>query len=294
MGRSTDSHHPSLCLWIYCAWDWPPAPRLACRVHTHACCQRLYDWLCYKYSCRSGSWPYGHHWVQVSTVVLNGSNFADTFHSTRAATYEVIINTLKGLPITTLDAAWGLPGLFTLYAVRIICDQLSKRYPNKSKLNTCCVPCATLFNGICIGRVFFFISVARNAFVVIVLTIAAWLYCRAHKTASGKYPIKILQTVPAGFQDVGPPNIDSALVQALAPQIPVATIILLLEHIAIAKCESLTIYHLVFLTQYLQHLDGLMDTKSIQTRSLLPLVSQTRSALCSMLIPPRDRFPVQL
>lgn len=139
-----------------------------------------------------------------------------TGFNTRAATYKVIINTLKGLPITTLDAAWGLTGLFALYAIRIVCDQLSKRYPRRARL-------------------FFFISVTRNAFVVIVLTLAAWLYCRHHKTASGKYPIKILQTVPAGFQNVGAPVIERDLVNALAPHIPVATIILLLEHIAIAK-----------------------------------------------------------
>ncbi|KAG1832698.1 sulfate transporter family-domain-containing protein [Suillus variegatus] len=136
--------------------------------------------------------------------------------NTRAATYEVIINTLKGLPGTKLDAAWGLTGLFSLYAIRIICDHLSKRYPRRA-------------------RIFFFISVARNAFVVIVLTLASWLYCRHRKTASGKYPIAILETVPAGFQNVGAPVIDSELVKALGPQIPVATIILLLEHIAIAR-----------------------------------------------------------
>ena len=86
-------------------------------------------------------------------------------------------------------------------------------------------------------RVFFFISVFRNAFVIVILTIASWLYCRDRKSASGKYPIKILQTVPRGFQHVGPPVIDSNLVSALASELPVATIILLLEHIAISKCE---------------------------------------------------------
>lgn len=86
-------------------------------------------------------------------------------------------------------------------------------------------------------RIFFFISVFRNAFVVIVLTIAAWLYCRHRKNKAGKYPIKILQTVPRGFQHVGPPHIDTDLISALASELPVATIILLLEHIAISKCE---------------------------------------------------------
>ncbi|KAL4074505.1 sulfate transporter family-domain-containing protein [Scleroderma yunnanense] len=139
-----------------------------------------------------------------------------TGFNTRAATFKVIINTLKGLPRTSLDAAWGIPGLVGLYLIRIICVQLSKRFPRRSRL-------------------FFFISVSRNAFVIIVLTIAAWLYCRDHKTASGKYPIKILQTVPRGFQHVGPPVIDPKLVKALASKIPVATIILLLEHTAISK-----------------------------------------------------------
>ncbi|KAG1841343.1 sulfate transporter family-domain-containing protein [Suillus tomentosus] len=139
-----------------------------------------------------------------------------TGFSTRAATYEVIINTLKGLPRTKLDAAWGLTGLFSLYAIRIICDRLSKRYPRRARL-------------------LFFISITRNAFVVIVLTLASWLYCRHRKTASGNYPIAILKTVPSGFQNVGAPVIDSELVKALGPHIPVATIILLLEHIAIAR-----------------------------------------------------------
>ena len=76
----------------------------------------------------------------------------------------------------------------------------------------------------------------KNAFVVIVLTIAAWLYTRHRKSPTGKYPIKILQTVPRGFKHVGPPYIERRLVRALTPHLPVATIILLLEHIAIAKC----------------------------------------------------------
>ncbi|KAL0947155.1 hypothetical protein HGRIS_013282 [Hohenbuehelia grisea] len=139
-----------------------------------------------------------------------------TGFDTRAATYKVIINTLKGLPRTTLDAAWGLTGLVALYSIRIICDRLSKRFPRRA-------------------RWFFFISVLRNAFVILVLTIAAWLYTRHRRNSKGKYPIKILQDVPRGFKHVGQPVIDPDLVSALASQLPFATIILLLEHIAISK-----------------------------------------------------------
>ncbi|KAH9483746.1 putative sulfate permease C3H7.02 [Psilocybe cubensis] len=139
-----------------------------------------------------------------------------TGFDTRAATYKVIINTLKRLPITKIDAAFGITGLVSLYAIRYFCVYMSKKYPRRARL-------------------FFFISVLRNAFVIIVLTLAAWLYCRHRKTAAGKYPIKILQTVPPGFKHVKRPTIDDRLLAAMAPELPVATIILLLEHIAISK-----------------------------------------------------------
>ncbi|KAI0646824.1 sulfate permease [Trametes meyenii] len=140
----------------------------------------------------------------------------ETGFDTRAATYKVIINCFKFLPVTKRDAAFGLTGLVALYGIRIACDILAKRYPRRQRL-------------------FFFISVFRNAFVIVVLTIASWLYCRHRKSKSGKYPIKILQTVPRGFQHVGPPVIDSKLISAMSGELPVATIILLLEHIAISK-----------------------------------------------------------
>ncbi|RPD65876.1 sulfate permease [Lentinus tigrinus ALCF2SS1-7] len=134
---------------------------------------------------------------------------------TRAATYKVFINTLKGLPRTKLDAAFGITGLVSLYAIRWICDRLSKRYPSRA-------------------RWFFFMSVFRNAFVIVVLTIASWLYCR-HREHNGKFPIKILQDVPRGFKHLGRPTLDPELIKTLAPELPVATIILFLEHIAISK-----------------------------------------------------------
>ncbi|KAL7283193.1 hypothetical protein ACG7TL_002620 [Trametes sanguinea] len=135
---------------------------------------------------------------------------------TRAATYEVFINTLKGLPRTKVDAAFGITGLVSLYFIRWACDRLSRRYPSRARL-------------------FFFFGVFRNAFVIVVLTIASWLYTRHRRSPDGKYPIKILQNVPRGFMHLGQPDIDPELIKALAGELPVATIILFLEHIAISK-----------------------------------------------------------
>ncbi|TFK55263.1 sulfate permease [Heliocybe sulcata] len=135
---------------------------------------------------------------------------------TRAATYKVIINSLKGLPRTKLDAAFGLTGLVVLYLIRFGLGFLSRRYPRRARL-------------------FFFITVMRNGLIIIILTIASWLYTRHRRSHSGSYPIKILGTVPRGFQHLGQPVIDKKLIGVLAPELPVATIILLLEHIAISK-----------------------------------------------------------
>lgn len=102
---------------------------------------------------------------------------------------------------------------------------------------------------------FFFTTVARNALVILILTIASWLYCRHRKTAHG-YPIRILQQVPRGLQNVGLVTIEPELIGALGPSLPVATIILLLEHIAIAKCTSEHSYADKITDIYSQHLAG--------------------------------------
>ncbi|KZP01256.1 sulfate permease [Calocera viscosa TUFC12733] len=138
------------------------------------------------------------------------------YFDTRAATYQVLINTLKYLPESTLDAAWGVPALAFLYFIRWLLQHLADKHPR-------------------FRRAAFFLTNLRNGFVVIILTLAAWLYCRTRLSKSGKYPISILLTVPRGFQNVGQPVIDRKLLSALAGELPVATIIMLLEHIAISK-----------------------------------------------------------
>lgn len=132
----------------------------------------------------------------------------------RDAAYKVVINTLKNLPHTTLDAAFGITALFGLYFIRWFFDYCGRRWPKHRKA-------------------FFFANVTRNGVVVIIVTIASYLLTRHQKFP--KTSIKILGTVPRGFKVIKAPVLDHKLLSAMAPQIPVATIILLLEHIAIAK-----------------------------------------------------------
>jgi sodium-independent sulfate anion transporter 11 len=99
-----------------------------------------------------------------------------TGFNTRAATYIVFIDFLKGLPRTTLDAAMGLTALAMLYIIRSSCTFAAKKFPRRQKL-------------------IFFISTLRTVFVMLLYTMISWLVNRHHR----KKPLfKILGTVPRG------------------------------------------------------------------------------------------------
>ncbi|KAK9371638.1 sulfate transporter family-domain-containing protein [Lipomyces chichibuensis] len=136
-----------------------------------------------------------------------------TGFSTRAPTYEVVINILKHLGRTKLDAAIGLTALTMLYLIRSACSYSAKRFPNKSKL-------------------FFFLATLRTAFVILLYVMISWLVNRHYR----QHPkFAILGPVPRGFQNAQVPTINTEIISSFASQIPVVVIVLLIEHISIAK-----------------------------------------------------------
>ena len=135
--------------------------------------------------------------------------------SNRDATYKVFINILKHLGRTKLDAAMGLSALFLLYAIRSLCNFSARRMPSRAKT-------------------FFFLSTLRTAFVILLYTMVSWLVNRHHKKNNAK-KFSILGTVPRGFQHAGAPTINKSLISAFVGQLPASVIVILIEHIAIAK-----------------------------------------------------------
>lgn len=95
---------------------------------------------------------------------------------TRDATFRVIINTLKHLPDTKIDAAMGLTALFLLYLIRWACNFSARKNPNKQKL-------------------FFFLATLRTAFVILLYVMISWLVNKNHRE---KPIFRILGTVPRG------------------------------------------------------------------------------------------------
>lgn len=140
-----------------------------------------------------------------------------TGFSTRAATYKVFINTLKNLGNTSMDAALGLTSLTMLYLIRSGFNHLARKQPHRRKI-------------------WFFCNTLRTVFVILLYTMISWLVnLHLPDHDSKKSPFKILGTVPRGFQDVGVPVINSELVGLFASQLPASVIVLLIEHISIAK-----------------------------------------------------------
>ncbi|KAI0595145.1 sulfate permease 2 [Biscogniauxia sp. FL1348] len=135
--------------------------------------------------------------------------------NTREATYLVIINTLKGLPRTKIDAAMGLTALLMLYLLRWFCNFMANRQQNRKKL-------------------WFFLGTLRLAFVILLYTLISWLANRG-LTDAKKAKFEILGNVPSGFRIHGAPTLNISLLSAIAPDLPTTIIVAIIEHISISK-----------------------------------------------------------
>lgn len=133
--------------------------------------------------------------------------------NTRDSTYLVMINFLKTLKHAKIDAAFGIISLFVLFLLKFSASYGEKRYP---KLR--------------IG--FFYLGVLRNAFVIIFATVISYGVYRHEKANPAA---SLIKTVPSGLKHVGVPTLNTDIVKALASELPVSVIVLLLEHIAISK-----------------------------------------------------------
>lgn len=133
--------------------------------------------------------------------------------NTRNAPYQVIIDTLKGLPNTKLDAALGLTSLLMLYLIRGFCSHMAKKQPKRAKT-------------------YFFISTLRTAFVILLYTAISAAVNVSHK----KNPkFSLIKDVPRGFQHAAPPTVNSTIIKSFASELPAAIIVMLIEHISISK-----------------------------------------------------------
>ncbi|KAL9030229.1 MAG: hypothetical protein Q9196_001623 [Gyalolechia fulgens] len=138
-----------------------------------------------------------------------------TGFSNRDSTYKVVINTLKHLDGSERDAAMGLSALIFLYLIRYFCTLGARKIPHRSKM-------------------FFFLSTLRTAFIILLYTMISWLVNRHHREKSERL-FQILGTIPRGFQNAAVPTVTKSVIDLFTDELPASVIVLLIEHIAIAK-----------------------------------------------------------
>lgn len=160
-------------------------------------------------------------WGQVPALMGYNSKI-----NTREATYKVVINTLKHLPDTKLDAVFGLIPLVILYLWKWWCGSFGPALAERSYRNQ---PKKASY----LKAFYFYTQAMRNAIVIIVFTAISWRITR-HRSTSER-PISILGTVPSGLKDVGVMKIPEGLLSSMRSEMPASIIILVLEHIAISK-----------------------------------------------------------
>ncbi|EPB89551.1 hypothetical protein HMPREF1544_03635 [Mucor circinelloides 1006PhL] len=132
--------------------------------------------------------------------------------STHESPYLIFGNVLAKLPHTQLDVAFGLVSLVFLYTVRFACGRYTAKSPALQK------------------AVFLF-GIMRNGLIVIVGSFISFMICRGKSTN----PISVIQSVPAGFDAMGIPKLRFDILQEAGGIFPSIILILILEHISVAK-----------------------------------------------------------
>lgn len=134
--------------------------------------------------------------------------------NTRESPYKVYVNFLKGLPRARLDAAIGITSIVLLYLIKNLCAKMEVRQPRKKKMWS-------------------LISSLRLTFTVLLYTLISWLVHRT--TPAGQEKFRIVGHIEKGFSHAGVPSMNGKLFGLVASELPAIIIILIVEHIAIAK-----------------------------------------------------------
>jgi sodium-independent sulfate anion transporter 11 len=134
--------------------------------------------------------------------------------NTRDSPYRVLISTLEHLPNAGLDASIGITSIILLFAIQKACAIMEVRQPSKK-------------------RTWSMLSSLRLTFTILLFTFISFL---VHgKTSEDARKFRIVGAIEKGFSHAGVPKMDTELFGLIATELPAIVIILIVEHIAIAK-----------------------------------------------------------
>ncbi|UJR07188.1 hypothetical protein I4U23_011476 [Adineta vaga] len=145
---------------------------------------------------------------QIPTLMGNDKSF-----DTHQSTFLIFINFWKNIKSCNINAVLGLTALVLLYSIRFLCSYGIRHYPRRKKI-------------------FFYINTLRAVLVILIYILISWLINRhdpSHPRTS------LLGDIPRGFQNMAVPYLDQTIFSQLISSLPSAVIVLVIEHIAIAK-----------------------------------------------------------
>lgn len=148
--------------------------------------------------------------------------------NTRESPYKVYVNVLKNLHRTELDAAIGITSIILLWCMRSMCAKMEIRQPHRKRLWS-------------------LISSLRLTFVILLYTFISWLVHRT--TTANQEKFRIVGQIEKGFSHAGVPPMDPELFSLVASELPAIVVILIVEHIAIAKSFGRTFNYTIVPSQ---------------------------------------------
>ncbi|KAI0842778.1 sulfate permease II [Hypoxylon sp. FL0890] len=158
--------------------------------------------------------------------------------STRGPSYQVFIDTCKGLGQIKMDAAIGLTALALLTFIKRFCEY-GIRQPyhtqgeDKEEIQGDSPAGSTSSRRKNRNKTWATINSLRFLFVVSLYILISFLVNRDVPFNEAKF--RILGQIPAGFRHAKLPTLHLDLINALLPELPAAAMIIIIEHIAIAK-----------------------------------------------------------
>ncbi|KAK0392508.1 hypothetical protein NLU13_2003 [Sarocladium strictum] len=136
-----------------------------------------------------------------------------TGFSTREAPFKVIMNTITSIDQANVNAVLGFSALILLYLARSGFTLAAERSPkHRAALQ--------LLNSM------------RAVSVIVFFTLVSWF---AHWSTALEPTFDVLGTIPKGFQHFGFPPVNTDLFITIIPYLPATIVVMLVEHMAIAK-----------------------------------------------------------
>lgn len=137
--------------------------------------------------------------------------------NTKASTYRVVLDNFGRLHETRWDALLGIAVIVLLAAIKQSSAYMQKTHPKHAKA-------------------WKIVSSLRMVVVMLLSMMISFLVNR--NVAPDETKFRIVGHIDKGFQKVGVPQLDADLITLLLPSVPALFIILVVEHVAIAKAMS--------------------------------------------------------